>query len=167
MQISDRTLTEELFSMKLPFVAALFLFVSTFLFGQTTTGVQTYITDAGDSAWTTANQRSNPLPPPSPFACASGNNLICPYNTNNAQRGIMFDITALNNITINCFDVNMAAGTTQTEIYYKLGTHVGFTTTPGAWTLLGSASTTSAGVNVPTAINVPVNVTVPAGTVQL
>lgn len=149
--------------MKLPFAAALLLFVNCFLFGQTTTGVQTYITDSGDTVSTTANQRSNPFPPPSPLACASGNNLVLPYNQNNGQRGIMFDITALNNITINCFEVNLDAGSAPVAIYYKTGTHVGFTTTPGAWTLIGTSPAITGGNNVPTAVPVAVNVAVTAG----
>lgn len=149
--------------MKLPFVAALLLFISPFLFGQTTTGVQTYITDSGDTVSTTANQRANPFPPPSPLACASGNNLVLPYNQNNGQRGIMFDITALNNITINCFEVNLDAGSAPVAIYYKTGTHVGFTTTPGAWTLIGTSPAITGANNVPTAVPVPVNVVVTAG----
>lgn len=143
-------------------IALLFLALS-FLSAQSQTGVVTYITDSGDTLSTTAAQRANPFPPPSPLACPTPNNLATPYNTNNGQRGIMFDVTALNNITINCFDVNMAAGTTNCEIYYKVGTHVGFAVTPGAWTLLGNANVTGAGTNVPTAVNIPINVNVSAG----
>ena len=143
---------------------AFLLLVHTLLFGQTQTGVQTYITDTGDTLFTTPNQRSNPFPPPSPLACASSNTLVTPYNTNNGQRGIMFDVTAITNITINCFEVNMATGSTPVAIYYKLGTHVGFATTPGAWTLIGtSPSIPGAGTNVPTAVPVPVNISVTAG----
>lgn len=144
-------------------VTILFVLISSILFSQTTTGLQTYITDSGDTVSTTANQRSNPFPPPSAQACASGNSHATPYNQNNGQRGIMFDITALNNIIINCFEVNMAAGTTNTAVYYKVGTHVGFANTPGAWTLIGTVSTTGAGNNVPTPINLPINVNISAG----
>jgi gliding motility-associated-like protein len=125
-----------------------------------------YVNDAGDTlAIPSANSanRQSIYPPPSPQSCASSNNLALPYNTNNAQRGIMFDITAVTNITINCFDVNMATGTSGVEIYYKVGTHVGFTTTPGAWTLIGSANVTGNGNNVATAVPIAVNVSVTAG----
>lgn len=145
------------------FTTALLLLCSTFAFAQTTTGLQSYITDSGDTVFTTAQQRSNPFPPPSPLACASGTSFVLPYNQNNGQRGIMFDITALNNITINCFEVNLDAGTAPVEIYYKVGTHVGFTATPGAWTFLGASPAITGGNNVPTAVPVPVNVTVSAG----
>lgn len=124
-----------------------------------------YVTDAGDTLPYSSSSNSLAGPPlPSPLACPSSNNHATPYNQNNAQRGIMFDITALNNITINCFEINMAAGTSNVEVYYKVGTHVGFATTPGAWTLLGTAiNVTSAGNNVGTAIPVTVNVSVTAG----
>jgi len=149
--------------MKQGVTITLLLLALSYLSAQTQTGVITYITDSGDTLSTTAAQRANPFPPPSPLSCPTPNNLATPYNQNNGQRGIMFDITALNNITINCFDVNLSAGTTNTAIYYKVGTHVGFTTTPGAWTLIGSANATSAGNNVPSNVPVPVNVAVSAG----
>ncbi|MDQ3109379.1 MAG: SprB repeat-containing protein, partial [Bacteroidota bacterium] len=133
------------------------------LCAQQPTVFNSYVNDAGD---TMPFSSGNPLtiyPAPSPLACPSSNNLPLPYNTNNAQRGIMFDITALNNITINCFEVNLAPGTTNIEIYYKIGTHVGFTTTPGAWTLIGNATVASAGTNVPTSVPITLNVAVQTG----
>lgn len=144
-------------------VTIAFLFFTLFLCAQSQTGIVTYITDSGDTVSTTAAQRSNPFPPPSPLACPSANNLALPYNQNNGQRGIMFDVTAINNITINCFDVNLDAGSAPVAIYYKIGTHVGFTNTPAAWTLLGTSPAIVGATNVPTAVPVPVNVTVSAG----
>lgn len=93
------------------------------------------------------------------------NNLTAPYNSNNGQRGCMFDLTAANTVTIDRFEANTYAGTTGNyEIYYRAGTHVGFENNAGAWTLLGSASgVTSAGNNLPTALPIPVGVTIPAG----
>ena len=76
----------------------------------------------------------------SPMACASGSNLVTFYATNNAQRGHMFDINAVNCVTILCFEMNFNAGTTGVDIYTKTGTHVGFQNTPAAWTLIGSAA---------------------------
>ncbi len=146
-------------------VTILLVLFSGILFGQTSTGMQTVIYDSGDTVLVDPNStlRSNPFPPPSPFACASGNNLVLPYNQNNGQRGIMFDITALNNITINCFDVNLDAGSAPVAIYYKVGTHVGFTNTPAAWTLIGTSPAITGATNVPTGVPVPVNVNVAAG----
>lgn len=97
-------------------------------------------------------------PSVSPLACTSNSNLVTFYATNNAQRGHMFDINAVNCVTILCFEMNLSAGTSNIDIYTKTGTHVGFQTTPGAWTLIGSAANVaSAGVNVPTPIPIAIN----------
>jgi gliding motility-associated-like protein len=144
----------------------LFLFTGIYTaFAQQPSIPNTYINDTGDTiSLSSAVFHTVPYyPPPSPLACASSNNHATPYNQNNGQRGIMFDITALTNITINCFDVNLDAGTANVAIYYKVGTHVGFTTTPGAWTLIGTANNVTGANNVPTAVPVTVNVAVTAG----
>lgn len=98
-------------------------------------------------------------------ACATSDNHATPYNSNNGQRGCMFDVTATNSVTVQCFDANLYAGTTADyEIYYKVGTHVGSENNSAAWTLIGSAAgVSSAGTDVPTAIPIPVGVTIPAG----
>lgn len=95
----------------------------------------------------------------------SAQNLIAPYNSNNGQRGCMFDLQATNTVTITHFDANLYAGTTANyEIYYRAGTHVGFENNAAAWTLLGTASSvTSAGNNVPTPLPINFSVTIPAG----
>ncbi|WP_338790441.1 choice-of-anchor D domain-containing protein [Bernardetia sp. MNP-M8] len=105
------------------------------------------------------------LPSLSYAQCPSSNNFATPYNTNNGQRGAMFDVEATNAITIRCFAANLYPGTTADyEIYYKVGTHVGFETNAAAWTLLGSATgITSAGNNIPTQLPIPINITIPAG----
>ncbi|MDQ3192339.1 MAG: hypothetical protein M3Q58_12165, partial [Bacteroidota bacterium] len=41
--------------------------------------------------------------------CTASNNLVTPYNNNNLQRGIMFDITSINCVTIRCFEANIEA----------------------------------------------------------
>ncbi len=93
--------------------------------------------------------------------CLATFNMNTPYNSNNGQRGCMFDVTATNDVTITCIESNLYAGTTANyEIYYKTGTHVGSENNAAAWTLLGSTSgLTSAGNNVPTYI--PITFTVP------
>ncbi|HRD37176.1 MAG TPA: hypothetical protein PLC65_00980, partial [Bacteroidia bacterium] len=103
----------------------------------------------------------------SPMACASGSNLVTFYATNNAQRGHMFDIYANNCVTIDCFEMNFSAGTSNVEIYTKTGTHVGFTNTAAAWTLIGTAlNVASAGVNVPTSIPINVNQIIATGAIR-
>src|SRR5690606_29457745 len=85
--------------------------------------------------------------------------------TDNGQRGVMFDITAINDVYIECFDASLYAGTTADyEIYYKAGSFVGSENVASDWTLLGTTSAlTSAGNNIPTPIPIPINVVIPAG----
>ncbi|NND62332.1 MAG: HYR domain-containing protein, partial [Flavobacteriaceae bacterium] len=73
----------------------------------------------------------------------------------NSFNGNMFDINALNDITVDSFDVNIATGTTDDiEVWFKTGSFVGFETDPGPWTLLDTAvGITSAGDGVPTPLN--------------
>lgn len=99
------------------------------------------------------------------MACASAFIMNTPYNSNNGQRGCMFDVFAVNTVTIRCFESNVYAGTTANyEIYWRAGTHVGFENNAAAWTFLGGATgITSAGNNLPTALPISVNVTIPAG----
>ncbi len=88
------------------------------------------------------------------------------YAENNGQDGIMFDITALVDVTITGFDHNMGETITpyNIEIYYKAGTHVGFEGNAGAWTLAGTANgMVGNGVDVPTSIPIVLAVAVPQG----
>ena len=72
---------------------------------------------------------------------------------NNNFNGNMFDVLPTSKITITSFAINVDTSLTA-EVYYKLGTSVGFESNPGAWTLLGSAFVTSLGTNVPTPLPV-------------
>ncbi|MBK9192044.1 MAG: T9SS type A sorting domain-containing protein [Crocinitomicaceae bacterium] len=80
----------------------------------------------------------------------------------NNHRGNMFDITAINTVTITQFEGHPMSNTT-VEVYYKTGTYVGSENTAGAWTLLGSAAVIAQPMGTPTPYPVPVNVTIPAG----
>ncbi len=115
------------------------------------------VANGSDSAPATHGLRTN--------ACPAGFIMNTPYNSNNGQRGCMFDVFAANAVTIRCFESNLYAGTTADyEIYYRAGTHVGFENNAAAWTFLGGETgVTSAGTNVPTALNIPINITIPAG----
>lgn len=95
----------------------------------------------------------------------SANTLNTPLNTNNGQRGAMFDITATNAVTINSFSSLLYAGTTADyEIYYRTGTHVGHENNSADWTFLGGATgVTSLGIATPTPLPIPVNIAIPAG----
>ncbi|MBL8177602.1 MAG: PEP-CTERM sorting domain-containing protein [Bryobacterales bacterium] len=67
----------------------------------------------------------------------------------------MFDLIVSNPLTITSFDVNLANGLEkEIFVYYKSGTYAGFELNSAAWTLLGSATVTSAGSDVPTALPV-------------
>ena len=76
----------------------------------------------------------------------------------------MFDIVAINEVTINSFDVNLDTGITDdVEVYYKSGTWVGFEEDAAAWTLLGTANVTSAGDGLPTPLNLSLGQTIAEG----
>ncbi|HEY6160876.1 MAG TPA: hypothetical protein VI112_06620, partial [Bacteroidia bacterium] len=109
--------------------------------------------------------RNTPVTPL--MSCPAANNLVTLYASNNGQRGIMFDITAINCVVIRCFEISMDPGTTNVEIYTKTGTHVGFQNNSLAWTLVGTATNVVGnGANVPTSIPISVNVTINATNTQ-
>jgi gliding motility-associated-like protein len=85
-----------------------------------------------------------------------GSPLSTPTVTNNGQSGIMFDVQAIgtNSINMTQLAADYDNGTYSISIYWKAGTHVGFTTNAAAWTLLGTANgwVATGGVNV----NIPI-----------
>lgn len=104
--------------------------------------------------------------PTSAFAQFS---LTTTYAGGNGQAGNMFDVVALNTVTITNFDVNIDPGTWNMEIYVITGggTYINDVSNPAAWTLVGSANgIVSNGENIPTPCPIPVNVTIPAGNTQ-
>jgi hypothetical protein len=81
--------------------------------------------------------------------------------------GVLFQVTSLHpgGITINSFDVHSysTAGTPiSVSVYYKEGTWEGHNTLPASWTLLGTATGVSAGINQPTPIALG-GLTIPGG----
>jgi len=81
------------------------------------------------------------------------------FAANNGQAGNMFDVTNLSgaDITITgIFGVNLASGATgeNLAVYYRPGTYVGFESTAAGWTLLGTDTVDSLGINVATPIDV-------------
>ncbi len=85
------------------------------------------------------------------------------FANNSGSGGNMFNVTAINTITIESFDVNVSTfGSVGIEVYYKSGTYVGFETNSGAWTLLGSVTATGAGSGNATSVNIG-GLTIPAG----
>ncbi|WP_339702463.1 HYR domain-containing protein, partial [uncultured Marixanthomonas sp.] len=82
----------------------------------------------------------------------------------NGLDGNMFDIVAINEVTVNSFDVNLDTGITDDiEVYYKSGTWEGFEEDAAAWTLIGTANVTSAGDGLPTPLNLSLGQTIAAG----
>jgi subtilisin-like proprotein convertase family protein len=87
------------------------------------------------------------------------------FDGGNGQAGNMFDLAAINDLTIDSFDIHMNAGVTgDAEIYFKTGTWVGSDMDASAWTLLETVTgVTSLGDNVPTPLNLDMGVAVAAG----
>lgn len=94
-------------------------------------------------------------PPPRGAGCTS-TFLTTRYDSNNGSGGNMFDITPNVDMTIECLDVNVSssAGSTVTvSLWYKLDTCVGFDMDQNAWTLIGTATGSSAGMDNPTPVS--------------
>lgn len=91
--------------------------------------------------------------------------LATPYNQNNGQDGIMFDVTALTSVEITSFDINCGGATHNFEIYYRPGTHVGFQNNAAGWNLIGTANGVNGAINVPTPIPAALSVILCAGDV--
>lgn len=64
------------------------------------------------------------------------------FTAGNNHNGAMFDVSAMNSVTINGFSVYPAygTGTGDVEVFYKTGTFVGSETNSGAWTSIGTAT---------------------------
>lgn len=97
--------------------------------------------------------------------------LTTTFTSNNGQSGNMFDLVAVGGvpITIQSFDVNIDTGITDLIEVYALtagGSYIGNEANAGAWTLIGSATVTSAGTDVPTPLNLALNFLIPAGATQ-
>jgi hypothetical protein len=95
-------------------------------------------------------------------AIIPSDSLTTTFVAGNNHRGNMFDIVALNDITITGFSAHPMANTT-IEIYYKAGTFVGFENNASAWTLAGSAAVIAQPQGTPTPVPVAVNVLIPQG----
>ena len=96
-----------------------------------------------------------PLPMTLPTTLAGGN----------GNFGNMFDVNAINDITIDSFDIHADTGATfDVEVYAKIGTWVGSEADPGAWTLIGTApGVVSNGDGVATPLGLMLGYAIPAG----
>jgi subtilisin-like proprotein convertase family protein len=90
------------------------------------------------------------------------------FAANNAAAGNMFEIMALNPITINSFDISvndLTVGALHNyEVYFKVGSWEGSQTTPGDWTLVASPTgIINVGPGLATPLNLSLGIDVAAG----
>lgn len=130
-------------------------------------GIETATTDLGYSltdvqaAFAQVGIGSAPPPPPPPPGC---NTLTTTFASNNGQSGNMFDLEAINAVSVAGFDVNLDPGTWNLEIYHRAGSYVGHETNAASWTLVTTATgVASAGTNLPTPVGLTSAVAIPAG----
>lgn len=88
--------------------------------------------------------------------CAS-TSLTPTYDGGLVGNGIMFDVTAANDLLITCFDLSIYQTGAQVavKVYYKSGTCVGYDTDSTAWNLLGTVPVVAAGSGVATRVALP------------
>ena len=84
----------------------------------------------------------------------------------NGWNGNMFDVTAVQPVTITGFDCHFettVVSTFSVQIYYKAGTFVGSQAVAGDWTLAGIVVVSSSGAGNLTHLPITLNIQVPAG----
>ena len=96
-----------------------------------------------------------------PATALAQQTLTTTYIGGNGFHGNMFDVVAKEQVTLTSFDANLATGMHTVDVYYKVGTYVGFESNSGAWTLLGTSTVTSAGQGAPTPLEMSLNLTIP------
>lgn len=81
------------------------------------------------------------------------------FGTGLNHPGLMFNLAGKRNATITGFKLGPVSNGTDFEVYYKVGSYVGYENTPSAWTLLDSSSNISAGANIDIGVDlyVPIN----------
>jgi hypothetical protein len=90
--------------------------------------------------------------------------LTSPLDGSNGDEGSMFDVVAMQAITITSFDGHLGAtGNTDYEIWTRPGTYVGFEGSSSGWTKVGMATFGAAGTGAFTAIPIPINITLQPG----
>ena len=98
------------------------------------------------------------LPFSAVFADATSS-LTTLFAYNNQYAGNMFNVTALSadDIVIHSFDVNITSASGENasiSVYYRLGGYAGYETNASDWTLAGTTSVVSSGLNTPTSVTV-------------
>ncbi len=81
-------------------------------------------------------------------------------SSTNSQNGAMFDLQASDSVVITGFTVSstLDTGTTNIEIFYKTGTHVGSEGNSNAWTSIGTYNGVSEGDGIYLALNTPLTI---------
>jgi hypothetical protein len=86
------------------------------------------------------------------------------YTAGNGSSGNMFDVTAINAITINSVDVMISSVViTTVEVWYRAGSFVGFESSNAGWTSAGTGTVMGAGNGNPVPFNVNLGINIPAG----
>lgn len=90
---------------------------------------------------------------------ANAASITTTFASNNSFAGNMFDVTTFgNSLTIMGLDVNLNnAGSTGNliSVYTRSGSYTGFENSSVGWTLEGTVSVTSAGIDTATFVNIP------------
>ncbi|MEO6593849.1 MAG: hypothetical protein ABIP94_03755 [Planctomycetota bacterium] len=88
----------------------------------------------------------------------------------NAQSGNMFDLRAITPVTISSFDVHLAMGTWDLEVYRLTAANTPYLPSINVaanWTLVGTTTgVTGLGVGLPTPLPIPINVAIAANQTQ-
>ena len=86
--------------------------------------------------------------------------VVAPGPANNGQSVLMFDVQAVNALTVTGLSTSMfASGTTSFEVWGRSGSHVGYTNSTSGWTLLGTTASDS--VTAGTVYSIPLALSVP------
>ncbi len=114
-------------------------------------GVQSEVSSLGQMYQPKPEDASRMLPPQGYAfpACDSDSTL---FSGGNSYNGNMFNVVALNNISVTSFDVNCAASGSF-SVYYKTGSFVGFESSSAGWTLLSTSNVVSTGSFHPSHLN--------------
>ena len=82
--------------------------------------------------------------------------LTTQFAQNNNFAGNSFDISALQQMTIAGFDINLATNLPEytIDVYWRTGTATGYETSASGWTLLGSEVVVPQGVDVATHVDI-------------
>jgi hypothetical protein len=70
-------------------------------------------------------------------------NLTTATNGTSTNDGVMFDVTATNNLRVSRLGVNLNNGGHDIDVYFRRGTHVGFGSSASGWEMIASTTNTS------------------------